>query len=72
MVGHFSSPPGIIIARAHHRSSLLLGKWAVSRTLFILIALLFLLAVMHPDTVQIWFGTTYDVLVDVVNTFWPW
>jgi hypothetical protein len=44
----------------------------VSRTLLVLIALLFLLAVTHPDAVQIWFGSAYDVLVDVVNSFWPW
>jgi hypothetical protein len=44
----------------------------VSRSLLVLISLLFLLAVTHPDTVQLWFGSAFDVLVDVVNSFWPW
>ena len=48
------------------------GKTAVSRTLLILISLIFLLAVTHPDTVQVWFGSAFDVVVDVVNSFWPW
>ncbi|HWN83285.1 MAG TPA: hypothetical protein VNM87_14405 [Candidatus Udaeobacter sp.] len=44
----------------------------MSRTLLILISLVFLLAVTHPDTVRYLFGSAFDVVVDVVNSFWPW
>jgi len=64
---------GIFIAESKaSRSITHLGRAAVSRTLLILISLIFLLAVTHPDTVQVWFGSAFDVVVDVVNSFWPW
>jgi hypothetical protein len=44
----------------------------VSRTFLILISVAFLLAVTHPDAVRALFGSTFDALVDVVNSFWPW
>ena len=44
----------------------------MSRILLILISVIFLLAVTHPDAVQVMFGHAFDVLVDVVNSFWPW
>ena len=69
-------PSGMIDAerKGHQpaRSTHTFGKLAVSRTLLILLALTFVLAVTHPDTVQTMFGSAFDVLVDVVNSFWPW
>lgn len=42
------------------------------RLLVILFSVTFLLAVTHPDTVMVLFGSAFDVVTDVVNSFWPW